>query len=209
MGIQFSGNPGGEGEILFHGGPHQSDARIVDVKFSALECRGDGGNGTKVHHVERTQRHDIGKLLFEDYIETGRPRGKDATDDLVALRLALSEPEQDDLADLGHDAAAALQSALAGWRPGERDLDIQARLAAALEATGADAIAGAARQIAETLDLAAVICWTSSGATGLRVAREPTRPPIVAISPKLSTGSIVIANLPLRWVAQPTRGLKN
>ena len=34
------------------------------------------------------------------------------------------------------------------------------------EATGADAIAAAARQIAETLDLAAVICWTSSGSTG-------------------------------------------
>ena len=42
-------------------------------------------------------------------------------------------------ADLGRDAAAALQSALAAWRPGERDLDIQARCAAALEAAGADA----------------------------------------------------------------------
>src|SRR5262249_11085446 len=49
------------------------------------------------------------------------------------------------------------------------------------EPTGADAIADAARQIAETLDLAAVICWTSSGATGLRMARERPRPPIVAI----------------------------
>ena len=34
------------------------------------------------------------------------------------------------------------------------------------EATGADAIAAAARQIAETLDLAAIVCWTSSGSTG-------------------------------------------
>ncbi|MGB8671939.1 MAG: pyruvate kinase, partial [Pseudolabrys sp.] len=34
---------------------------------------------------------------------------------------------------------------------------------AAQEATGADAIADAARQIADTLDLAAIICWTSSG----------------------------------------------
>ncbi|HET9902179.1 MAG TPA: pyruvate kinase [Xanthobacteraceae bacterium] len=56
------------------------------------------------------------------------------------------------------------------------------------EATGADAIAAAARQIAETLDLAAVVCWTSSGATGLRVARERPKPPIVAISPNMSTG---------------------
>ena len=56
------------------------------------------------------------------------------------------------------------------------------------EATGADAIAAAARQIAETLDLAGIICWTSSGSTGLRVARERPTSPIVAISPKLSTG---------------------
>src|SRR5262249_19794907 len=56
------------------------------------------------------------------------------------------------------------------------------------EATGADAIAAAARQIAETLDLAAIICWTSSGSTGLRVARERSTSPVVAISPKLSTG---------------------
>jgi pyruvate kinase len=56
------------------------------------------------------------------------------------------------------------------------------------EATGADAIAAAARGIAETLDLSAIACWTSSGATGLRVARERPKPPIVAISPNLSTG---------------------
>jgi pyruvate kinase len=55
------------------------------------------------------------------------------------------------------------------------------------EATGADAIAAAARQIAETLELAAIICWTFSGATVLRVARERPKSPIVAISPNLAT----------------------
>src|SRR5205085_6383868 len=40
------------------------------------------------------------------------------------------------------------------------------------EATGADAIADAARQIAETLELPALACWTFSGSTALRVARE-------------------------------------
>jgi pyruvate kinase len=56
------------------------------------------------------------------------------------------------------------------------------------EATGADAIAVAAREIAETLDLSAIVCWTSSGATALRVARERPKPPIVAISPNMTTG---------------------
>ncbi len=65
--------------------------------------------------------------------------GADASQDLTALRLALSPAEQADLADLGADAARAVQEALAAWQPGERDLDIQARCAALLEAAGADA----------------------------------------------------------------------
>ena len=56
------------------------------------------------------------------------------------------------------------------------------------EATGADAIAAAAREIAETLDLNAVVCWTFSGATALRVARERPRSPIISISPNVSAG---------------------
>ncbi|MTW18961.1 pyruvate kinase [Rhodoplanes serenus] len=56
------------------------------------------------------------------------------------------------------------------------------------ERTGADAIAAAARQIAETLDLSAVVSWTSSGATAFRVARERPTVPVVSISPSLATG---------------------
>jgi pyruvate kinase len=56
------------------------------------------------------------------------------------------------------------------------------------ESTAGDAIADAARQIAETLDLSAIICWTSSGSTALRVARERPKPPVVSITPNLATG---------------------
>jgi pyruvate kinase len=51
------------------------------------------------------------------------------------------------------------------------------------EPTGADAISAAARQIAETLNLATIVCYTSSGATGLRAARERPQTPIIALSP--------------------------
>jgi pyruvate kinase len=56
------------------------------------------------------------------------------------------------------------------------------------ESTAGDAIADAARQIAETLDLSAIICWTSSGSTALRVARERPKPPVVAITANVATG---------------------
>lgn len=53
--------------------------------------------------------------------------------------------------------------------------------------SGADAIADAARTIAENLDMAAIVCWTFTGSTALRVARERPKPPIVALSPNMST----------------------
>ncbi|HET7012821.1 MAG TPA: hypothetical protein VFI65_02850 [Streptosporangiaceae bacterium] len=65
--------------------------------------------------------------------------GFDASDELISLRLTLSQAEIEDLADLGRDATHALQHALTQWQPGERDLDIQARCAALIEASGADA----------------------------------------------------------------------
>jgi pyruvate kinase len=55
------------------------------------------------------------------------------------------------------------------------------------EATGADAITLAARQIAETLKLSAIVTYTASGTTGLRAARERPQVPIIALSPVLQT----------------------
>ena len=52
---------------------------------------------------------------------------------------------------------------------------------------GADAISAAARQIAETLDLAAICSYTASGTTAMRAARERPQTPIVALSPVIST----------------------
>jgi pyruvate kinase len=55
------------------------------------------------------------------------------------------------------------------------------------ERTGADAVAIAARDMAETLDLKAIVAWTASGATALRVARERPRAPVLALTPIRAT----------------------
>lgn len=65
--------------------------------------------------------------------------GVDVTDELVSLRLALTAPERDELRSLGAATAEALETALRGWVPGERDVELQARVASGLEAAGADA----------------------------------------------------------------------
>jgi Xaa-Pro dipeptidase len=63
--------------------------------------------------------------------------GIDAEDTLTGLRLALVPSERARLAELAQTAAAALEHTLLAWRPGERDLDLQARVAAQLEGAGA------------------------------------------------------------------------
>ena len=63
------------------------------------------------------------------------------------------------------------------------------------QATGADAIAAAVRQIAETLHLAAICCYTGSGTTGIRVSRERPQTPIIAFSTVVGTAR----RLALAW----------
>jgi pyruvate kinase len=55
------------------------------------------------------------------------------------------------------------------------------------EATGADAISAAAHMVADTLNAAAIVCWTNSGSTGLRAARERPMVPILALTPVPAT----------------------
>lgn len=55
------------------------------------------------------------------------------------------------------------------------------------EATGPDAISLAAREIAETLKLSAIVTYTASGTTGRRAARERPQVPIIALSPNVNT----------------------
>jgi pyruvate kinase len=67
------------------------------------------------------------------------------------------------------------------------------------EHTGADAIAAAARQIAETIDLKAIVAWTLSGSTALRIARERPLTPILLKTPKQQTAR----RMTLVWGVHP------
>jgi pyruvate kinase len=63
------------------------------------------------------------------------------------------------------------------------------------EQTGADAIATAARQMTETLDLRAIVVWTASGASALRIARERPEAPILCLTISMETAR----RLSLAW----------
>ena len=72
----------------------------------------------------------------------------------------------------------------------ERDPTYQARVhftQTKLEPTTADALAGSARQIASTVSASAMVCYTSSGSTARRIARERPAVPLLAMSASLHT----------------------
>jgi pyruvate kinase len=55
------------------------------------------------------------------------------------------------------------------------------------EHTDRDAISAAACQVADTIGAAAIVSFTSSGATALRAARERPAAPILAVTPHIGT----------------------
>jgi pyruvate kinase len=67
--------------------------------------------------------------------------------------------------------------------------------AAEPEATAADAISAATRQVAETLDLAAIVTYTSSGSSSLRASRERPAAPILSMAAGVETAR----RLTLAW----------
>ena len=67
-----------------------------------------------------------------------------------------------------------------------------------LEPTTADAIAGSARQIVGTVSATGMLCYTSSGSTARRIARERPSVPLLAMTASLTTAR----RLGLLWGVQ-------
>ena len=55
------------------------------------------------------------------------------------------------------------------------------------EATAADAISAAARQVAVTLSAKAIVTYTTSGSTTMRAARERPEVPVIGLTPSIAT----------------------
>jgi pyruvate kinase len=55
------------------------------------------------------------------------------------------------------------------------------------EETTPDAITAAVHEVTRTIHARAIVCWTKSGSTALRAARERSAAPIVALTPSIET----------------------
>jgi pyruvate kinase len=178
-------------------------AEIVDVADALMVARGDLGVELPVERVPGLQKQMtrmakragkpvvVATQMLESMIQSPVPTRAEVSDVSTAVF------EGADAVMLSAESAAGkfpVEAVATMNRIGEeveRDPTYRAVInshRAEPEATAGDAIADAARQIAETLDLSAIICWTFYGSTALRVARERPKSPVVAITPRVETG---------------------
>ncbi|MGJ4993678.1 pyruvate kinase [Bradyrhizobium sp. HKCCYLS3077] len=176
---------------------------IVDVSDALMVARGDLGVELPLERVPGLQKQMtrlarragkpvvVATQMLESMIQSPVPTRAEVSDVATAVY------EGADAIMLSAESAAGkfpVEAVSTMNRIGEeveRDAVYRSVIAAQRpepESTAGDAIAEAARRIAENLDLPAIICWTSSGSTAVRVARERAKPPVVAITPNLATG---------------------
>ena len=63
------------------------------------------------------------------------------------------------------------------------------------EATTPDAIMAAVHEVTQTIQRRAIICWTKTGSTALRAARERSEAPIIALTPQHRDRAAAVAGL--------------
>ncbi len=175
---------------------------IVELADAVMVARGDLGVELPPEAVPPAQKR---------IVETARRMGRPVVVATQMLESMIKSPsptraEVSDVATAIYDGADAVmlsaESAAGDW-PVE-SVSMMARIATTVEAdpgyaarlhftetkadpTTADALAGAAREIATTVGARAIICFTSSGSTARRIARERPSVPLLVMTPKAET----------------------
>jgi len=175
---------------------------IVELADAVMVARGDLGVELPPEAVPPAQKR---------IVETARRYGRPvvvATQMLESMIVAPTptRAEVSDVATAIYDGADAVmlsaESAAGAW-PIE-SVSMMDRIAMSVEAdpgyaarlhftetkadpTTADALADAARQIAQTVSARAIICFTMSGSTARRIARERPSVPLLVLTPNAET----------------------
>ena len=188
---------------------HQIEA-IVELSDAIMVARGDLGVELPVEDVPGLQKQ---------LVRLARNAGKPvvvATQMLESM-VALPVPTRAEVSDVatavydGADAVMLSAETAAGANPVEAVATMN-RVAEKVEtdplygsimdavhfepeATAADAITAAARQVAETISAKAIVTYTTSGSTALRASRERPGAPILVLTPNQTTAR----RLALAW----------
>ena len=189
---------------------------ILELADAVMVARGDLGVELPPERVPPLQKHSV---------ETARRMGRPVVVATQMLESMIKSPtptraEVSDVATAIYDGADAVmlsaESAAGDW-PVE-SVEMMDRIAITVEqdhgyyarihftethpdATTADALSQAAENIARTVSAAAIICFTLSGSTARRIARERPSVPLLVLTPKLATAR----RLGLLWGAHAVR----
>lgn len=188
---------------------HQLD-EIVELSDAIMVARGDLGVEAPLQEVPGLQKR---------IIRAARRAGKSVVVATQMLESMVHAPsptraEVSDVATAVYDGADAIMlsaESASGDYPVE-SVHMMSRIAEQVEldplyrgimdaehanpeATSADAITAAARQVAETVNAAAIVTYTTSGSTAIRAARERPIAPLLCLTPLLQTAR----RLALTW----------
>ena len=189
---------------------------ILELADAVMVARGDLGVELPPQRVPPLQKR---------IIESARRLGKPVVVATQMLESMIQSPsptraEVSDVATAIYDGADAImlsaESAAGAW-PAEA-VAMMDRIAISVEgdpgyaarvhftetlpdATTADALSAAAQRIAQTVSASAIVCFTTSGSTARRVARERPAVPLLVLTPKIATAR----RLGLLWGAHAVR----
>ncbi|MDF1856526.1 pyruvate kinase [Pseudooceanicola sp.] len=183
---------------------------ILKVSDGIMVARGDLGVELPVHAVPPIQKDLVHKCrnaakpvivatqMLESMIESPMPTRAEVSDVAAAIY------EGTDAVMLSAESAAgaypieAVQMMDSVAQSVEADPHYREVIEASrksIRGSVADGIVAAAREIAETTDIKVICCFTESGTTALRVARERPRVPVIAMTSKRGTAR----RLALSW----------
>ena len=171
---------------------------ILEVADGVMVARGDLGVEMPLVEVPPIQKHLVtsarnrGKpvvvatQMLESMITSPTPTRAEVTDVAHAIYEgadAVMLSAESAVGDYGPEAVATMDGVARtvekdpAYRKGINDSRTPAR------PDNADAITAAAREVAETLDLKAICCFTHTGTTARRMARERPAVPIMVLTP--------------------------
>lgn len=177
-------------------------AEILDLTDALMVARGDLGVELPVETVPGRQKEItraarvagkpvvVATQMLESMIEAAAPTRAEVSDVATAVFD-------------GADAVMLSAETAAGKYPVEA-VEMMDRIATAVEGgplyqslmdaqrcppeeTTPDALMAAVHQVTHTIHARAIVCWTGSGSTGLRAARERPEAPIIALTPSVET----------------------
>ncbi len=175
---------------------------IVEASDAVMVARGDLGVELPPEQVPIAQRKIIrtaraaGKPvivathMLESMVEAATPTRAEASDVATAVYQGADAVMLSAESAVGRHPQSAVAIMDRIIRAVEDDNEYWSSLPRDMtrpEATTADAIALSARHMADTLDLAAIVAFTATGSTALRIARERPRCGVVGLTPILAT----------------------